>query len=484
MNTKKRTALKPVGILLAFAIIIVSKFIPASEGLTQAGIQVLGIFAGVLLLWLTVSIDWPSLLCIGALALVPGLELKKLLTVSFGSTTFAFLLFTFLCTYALSQTQFIRRCAVGFVTASVSKKGPWVLTVLFFFSVLFVGAFISPTVLFVVYLPILEEIYALLGIKKGESTASMLMIGLVVCCGLSSGMTPIAHVFPVMALEYYATATGNNISYASYMGFAIPVGLAVFGLMLLVFRFIMKPDMSALKSIDMSLLKKSVKPMDKRELVTLAVFAAVVLMWVMPDFLTSTVPQISKFFSKQSIAFPPLIGAVLLCLLSIKGKPLLNFAEGMSKGIPWGSLVMAGSTLALGSTLSDPDIGLTASLQQVMTPMVSAISPFVVVIIFTLWACVQTNFSSNMVTVTVVTAVAIPICIGTNGAVSTAAMTAVIGMMASFAFAFPPAMPCVAIAGASGWTSVGALAKYGSLIALLSAIVAALLGYPIAKALM
>ena len=67
---------------------------------------------------------------------------------------------------------------------------------LYFASILVVGSFISPTVLFFVYLPILEEIYVLLELKKGDRLASILMMGTVIMCGISSGMTPICTCIP------------------------------------------------------------------------------------------------------------------------------------------------------------------------------------------------------------------------------------------------------------------------------------------------
>ena len=153
------------GILAVSLLLILGfGFLPAPAGMTQSAMRVIGIFLGTLLLWLTVSIDWPSLLCMAALAAVPELGVNAVLSASFGNSTFAFLMFTFLCTYALSQTPFVRRCAVWFVSSRMAQKGPWQLTWLFFLSVIFLGLFISPTVLFVIYLPIIEEIYAVLGI--------------------------------------------------------------------------------------------------------------------------------------------------------------------------------------------------------------------------------------------------------------------------------------------------------------------------------
>src|SRR5699024_11595083 len=109
--------------------------------------QVVGIFLGTLLLWIFVGIDWPSLLCLVALTFVPALTPADVLASSFGNETFAFLLFTFMLTYALAQTSIIKRIALAFVTSKWAQKGGWQLTLLFLLSVLLMGLFISPTVL-------------------------------------------------------------------------------------------------------------------------------------------------------------------------------------------------------------------------------------------------------------------------------------------------------------------------------------------------
>ena len=111
--------------------------------------------------------------------------------------------------------------------------------------ILVIGSFISPTVLFFVYLPILEEIYVLLKLKKGDKFASVLMMGTVIMCGISSGMTPIAHVFPVIAMNAYTELYGSVIHYGSYMLAAIPVGILTAFITLLVFRYVINPDTSS-----------------------------------------------------------------------------------------------------------------------------------------------------------------------------------------------------------------------------------------------
>ena len=254
--------------------------------------------------------------------------------------------------------------------------------------------------------------------------------------------------------------------------------------MILMFKLFLRPDMSKLSKIDMSSLKNDTKPMEKREKLILFIFFAVIALWVLPGFLKPVLPTLSGYIDAKGTAFPPLLGAVALLIITVNGKPLMKFSDAMSKGVSWGSLIMTAATLAIGSAMTNKDIGLTEWLTAYISPMLGGLSPLVLVLIFALWAAVQTNLSSNMVTITVVCAVAIPICIASNGAISTPAVAAITGMMGAYAFATPPAHPNVALASASGWTTTGQMMKYGLATMLVSVVATVLVGYPIAVSLM
>lgn len=123
------------------------------------------------------SIDWPSLITLFLLGLLPHFGFPAVFRGAFGNVTVAFLLFTFVLVYPLSKTFFVRRCAVAFVTNRFARKGPWCFVSFLLFSVTFMGLFISPSVLFVAFMPFLEDIYEVLQIKKKSQTGNMLMLG-------------------------------------------------------------------------------------------------------------------------------------------------------------------------------------------------------------------------------------------------------------------------------------------------------------------
>ena len=117
-NVIFRAIIIPILIILCF----VGQFIPSVNGLSSDAFGVIFIFIGVLLLWLTIGIDWPSLLCLFALGFIDKFGFNKVLSSSFGNSTFAFLLFTFVCTYALSKTSLIKRIALTFVNFKIAQK--------------------------------------------------------------------------------------------------------------------------------------------------------------------------------------------------------------------------------------------------------------------------------------------------------------------------------------------------------------------------
>jgi len=484
-NKIYRWIIIPVCIALCFF----GRFIPGPEGLSSDAMGVISIYLGSLILWLTIGIDWPSLLCIFALAFLDNIGFNTALSKSFGNATFIFLLFTFLCTYALSKTTLIRRIALWFISTKLAKKnGNWFVA-LFLFAVLVLGLFISPSVLFVIILPILNEVFAIAGIEKGDKVAKVLMMGLGFTVSISSGMTPIAHVFPVLAMN----AAGVSVSPLAYMGMAIPVGLITFVLMLLVFRFVIRPDVSKLTNVDTSTLSvssqsvsedASVDRISKKEITILSIFVLVILLWIVPSFFKDGAPEFYNAINKYGTAMPPILGVLLLCIIRFDGKPIITIEDAFKNGVPWTALMMCAATLVLGAALTDNAIGIKAFLQTNLSSSLSSLPAIALLIIFCVWAALQTNLSSNMVTATLVSTVAASILVATNAALSIPAVASVIGMLASFAFATPPSMPHIAIVAGSDYCDTEDVLIYGSLLMVITIVVALLVGYPLGSILM
>ena len=470
-NVIFRAIIIPISIILCF----VGQFIPSVNGLSSDAFGVIFIFIGVLLLWLTIGIDWPSLLCLFALGFIDKFGFNKVLSSSFGNSTFAFLLFTFVCTYALSKTSLIKRIALTFVNFKIAQKNSYLFIFFFLLATLILGLFISPSVLFVILLPILNEIISLLNIEKDDKISKVLMLGLGFTVSISSGMTPIAHVFPILAIN----AANIEVSTFEYIAIAFPAGLVLFLLTYLVLILCIRPKKDGLNFENVANLKKSLQKLDKKDIITLVIFISVLVLWIVPSIFEFIYYPIYEFFNKYGTIMPPLLGTILLCVIRVEEKPLLEVGDAFKNGVPWASLIMCAATLALGEAIKSEDIGLITYLQTNLGNSLVSLSPIILLIIFALWAAIQTNLSSNMVTATLVGTVASTVIASTFSALNLEATICIIGMLSSFAFATPPSMPHIAIISSSETLSTKEVFIYGLIIMLLSVLVALLISYPI-----
>ncbi len=466
----------------ALAIIIGSRIMPSVGGLSHEALGVLGVFFGSLLMWIGISIDWPSMITLLALGLIPTFGFSKTFAGAFGNSTVAFLVFTFMLIYPLAKTNFVRRCTVSFITNKIARRGPWYFVCFLFAAVTFMGLFVSPSVLFVAFMPFLEDIYAVLKVKKGGPTGNMIMLGTAFCISLSSGMTAIGHVWPTMAIGYYAAATGNDVNQFQFMAMGIPTGVLLIALLILSFKFIFRPsDISEIHPEDAMGLRGTIPAADLKEKIILGTMALTVLLWVGPSLIKGFMPAAYAAINKWTTAMPPLLGCILLFVIKVDGERILNFKEGTSKGILWGTILMTGSATWLGSCMTHGEIGLSTWLTETLAPLTASLPVTGMILFFMTWAIIETNFSSNIVTTTVVSSVALSVLSALPaGTVSVGAVVCMVGICASVSNMTPAGQSTVnTVAIGSGWTTAKSMFIWGALFAAFSIIVLTFVTYPL-----
>lgn len=470
-------------LLITGGLILLSRIVPVPDGLSRDSIYLLGILASTILLWMMVDVTWPSVFCILSLSLMSHTSLSSMITSSMGNPTITFLIFSFCCSTALEDTQFVRRCAISFLSIPFAKGKPWLLVLLYFLSVLLLGSIMSTTVIVIIYLSINEELFAVFELKKGDKLGKLFTTGLIIVSAFSGAVTPIAHVFPLMAMNLYTTATGQEISYVSYILMALPTALMSLAVLMLLFRILLQPDMSRMVNLDLSLLRQSLMPVDRKEVITVSVFLSVCALWILPDLLTGLLPSVSALLKGFGTPMPPMLGSILLCILQADGKPVMDLRKTLPR-IPWTSIFMAASALALGGQLSSKELGLTAYVSQAMVPLTSSIPPILFLALMVAFTGFLTNIASNMVVLTLACSIVLSASGLLGSSVHMGAMCAIIGMMSAYAFATPPAMTTVVLGTGSGWTTNGDMAKYGFLTLIAACLFAIFISYPIASFLM
>ena len=104
----KKSTKETLVLVLALAVIIGARFIPGIGGLSADAVAVLGVFFGSLIMWIGLSIDWPSMITLLALGFIPVFGFGGTFSGAFGNTTVAFLIFKFALVYPLAKKNFLR----------------------------------------------------------------------------------------------------------------------------------------------------------------------------------------------------------------------------------------------------------------------------------------------------------------------------------------------------------------------------------------
>ena len=473
-------------LLLAVVVMFGFRLLPATGALGSEAMAVLGIFFASLIMWMGISIDWPCFITLLMIGFLPSYGFGKTFSGAFGNSTVAFLIFTFMLVYPLSKTNFVRRCTVAFITNGIARKGPWHFMCFLWAAVAFMGLFISPSVLFVAFMPFLEDIFQVLGLKKGSKTANCMMMGTAFAISLSSGMTPIGHVWPTLAMGYYASATGVEVNLFQYMAMGIPTGILILAVMVLIFRFLVDPkdtaDIDPSKAIS---LRGTVPAADRKEKIVLGTMGLTVFLWIVPSLVKGVLPEFYATVNSWTTAMPPMVGCLILFILTDNGKSIMNFAE-TSKNVMWGSVLMTAAATQLGSCLTNNDIGISTWLSDVLAPVANALPATGLVLFFIAWAVLETNFSSNIVTTTVVSSIALAVTLALPaGTVSVPAIVCLIGFGAGVCNMTPAGQSTVnTVAIASGWTDSKSMFIWGGVFALAAILIMSFVGYPIGSVVM
>ena len=110
----KYYVLSIIGIFIMFGF----GFLPPIAPITELGMRVLGIFIGVVFLWSTVDLLWPSLLALFAFSFVGYNKLTTILTMSLGNDT------VWICILAMGVLGVISRAGVNdhIITFLLTRK--------------------------------------------------------------------------------------------------------------------------------------------------------------------------------------------------------------------------------------------------------------------------------------------------------------------------------------------------------------------------
>ena len=336
-----------------------------------------------------------------------------------------------------------------------------------------------------IFLPILLSIFESIGLdhRRDLSLSSMLLLGTVSIALLSNGTNPISHAVTIQGFSLYESYVGESMDFFTFSAVTTPVSLLSVAVILLLMRFVWKPDVSAFTSIDYDRLAASCGAFRKKERWSLIIYLLCVLLWLLPGLSKYFWPTAYPMLSKINNCYPPLLALFVMNFVRVDGEKILDWGDAV-KAVNWPSYLFIATIMGLGSFMGNADIGLSEWLSDVMAPAFSHMPPLVFAIIMVFAVDLLTNFCSNSVALSVVFAVALPLCMNLYSELLSPMMLAIlITSSAMNGWATPPATPTAAVAYSSGWTDNRQICRWGLVFMFVQVVLCVVVGIPVANLL-
>lgn len=439
-------------------------YLPPVAPITTLGMQILGIFLGMVYGWIFVEIAWPSLAGLVALTQIGYMSAADVLKASFGESNVVLMFFIFIFCGTFAHYGLSRIIAVWSITRKAVLGRPWVFTFVFLMVMAFLGGVTSATPTIVIGWSLAYVISEQCGFKKGDSYPLILIFGTALIAQLGDCIIPFKSI-PLLVMGVYESLAGSPIPLGSYMLIVILATVLCIIAYLFIANLIFRPDMKSLKELNAeTLMGEDGIQMNKVQKITLLFLILLMVMMLLPGFFPSSTFPLIVFLKKLGSTGICILLVGLMCLLRVDGAPIINFKK-MVGNVEWNSILLLAAAIPVANIMSNEASGFPAALQAFISPMATNTSPFVFVILIGLVATLITNVMTNG-PVGMILMAAVYAAVNSVGMNPTAAVVTVV-MCVHIAVLFPSGSSTAALINGNEWIGTKNLWKIGPMACVL-----------------
>ena len=448
-NPRFRLAMLLLGPLLALS----AGWAMAGAGFTQDAAATLGVTVLCVVWWVFEPIPIPatSLVPLAALPLLGVLPQSKF-SEAYGHPLVLLLLGGFILSTAMEKSGAHRRIALTMVRAfggTSSRR----LVFGFMAAAAALSMWISNTATTLMLLPV-----ALAVIERAPDPklATPLLLAIAYAANIGGIGTPIGTPPNVLFMSIYTTTTGNEVSFATWMTWGVPVVLVFLPLM----GFWLTRHLDYKGAIELP----QVGAWRAEERRVMAVFASTAILWITrkEPFGGWTALIDAPYSNDAMVAFAAIVA--MFIVPNGKGGRLLDWET--AERIPWGMLILFGGGIAIASAFTSS--GLSASIGDALAGIADW-PPYLLI----LAVCLAVTFLTEATSNTATTALLMPILAATalGAGMDPRLMMVPAAMSASCAFMLPVATAPNLIMFSTGQFGIPTMVHEGFALNLIGALV-------------
>lgn len=387
--------------LIGVAIMIGFRFLPLNlPEVTQTGMDVIGIFLGTLYLWTFVDPMWASILSICMIGLSSYAPMPAVLKECFGNPTLAQSLYMMVmagCLVCYGVTAYIGRF---FITRKFTNGKPWLMTFVICIGAFCIAAFVNSFTGIFLFWPVMYDVFKETGYKQGDAYPRVVLTLIVVSALIGFPVAPYAQNGLALLKNFYnitANVPGGpvEVNNAAYLAASLTYGILAISACVLYSKYVIRPDVSALKEFDVEKANKNpLPPMSLSQKIIAGAFILLVLLMLIPSIVKG-IPVID-YIGKASNGLGLLMVGILAAI-RINGKPCVNVGEVLSKNVSWQSYYIIAAAMLLGGVMTAESTGVPKMLEVLLSPIFNGMSPLVFTVAILVMAGILTNLCNSLV---------------------------------------------------------------------------------------
>lgn len=488
-ETRKTPVMTWVYTAIGLGIMILFPMLPPIEPITQVGMKVLGAFVGMVFLWSTVDMIWPSMLGLVLIAIsgytgdVTGYAAMKLvMKEAFGSDTMIGLTFAMILFGGVEYVGCTKYFIRFFMTKKIINGRPYVMMFMILFSSYLLAGLTNPIASLLILWPIGAELMREFGYKKGDKAFYCLIIGVMLSAAFGQPMFPFKGA-AMIVVGAYENITQTTVPVLQYIAYNLIMSVLLLLAYLFVMKFIIRADMTALKNVTTERFdKEKLPPMNRKQKGFMITIAAYITVMILPCVLPASWGLV-KVINRMGIIGVNMVSIIILMLIREDGEPLLDFKGIGKKSFNWNTYMLVAGAIYAANAISSDITGIKPFLIQTLQPFLGGKPDIVFIFMILAFALVTTNFANNAGMAVVILPVIVAFSEQYPG-IPTITLSMSVIMMVFVAVLTPAASPWAGMLyGMKDLVSGKEIIKIGLPMCLIALFAYVLIGYPLANML-
>lgn len=403
-------------IVLAITLVIMlgMGYLPPVGQITPDGMRILGIFIGCIFAWIFGEVVWSSILSIVLLVFFGYGTMADIFAQTYANPNVSLLIPSLVFCYAIEKSGLLGELSRWIVGMKWAQKNPWLLVLAFYVAALIVAALVVNFIVATILLwSVFYELAKEIKVKPFDTYSNIVLCGITVAACMGQSFVPYSSIPTTtrsLAMQFDEAFVFNTASYLMLTSLLAIISLP---LILLVLKLIFGKKVNQIVIPKKDPYKMNLNAESK---ISLTMLVIIIAFLIIPNFLPAD--NALRIMCNNNLATTGIfmLGSVILMLIHVKGKPVLDIAEGLAKA-PWPLFLLCSSALCISDYMTADEMGVVPTIVSLLNPMIEGKSSFVVIMIFVALGLIMTNFINDFATLMILFPIAAEFVLDSGGSI-------------------------------------------------------------------